>query len=1089
MALNKGFVSGLLVMILLISPLGTMALVTDDGAGAESGRLMTTPDLRPWEEDLRMTNGSEVDQQPFLSVDADGKTNLIWAHGSKYNIARLSANGSRILLDKELRGFVPIVQYNGQFGKAVGTDIKNNVHFIRKLNGDPVSDIIYDKYTSAGSWLLTEPNVTVNFLDSSGANMVVSPDGTAYIIFEYISGWSQKIMGLASITPGGNLSTVLGIWNNSLNIEGETFILDNDGDLRVLANVWDGPSQGVWAFALNGSGKIVDGKGSNFLYRTGNQSFPFMPKMTVCPDNSVHLLRFHGGAANGGKLTYMKLNNENRIVAGEDPEIVIAEDAKGPGDIACDSYNNIHVVHIDGPREKLYYTEIVSGAEYDTLNPIKLTSQGSAKEATIVVGPLDDLRIAWVDDRDGNDEIYYKYAPGFGLMFKLSPMEEAKLKYIHPEEFRSNSVILKNLEAVKDNATLEVRIDYHGLEDNGWGFWLEEENVSLDAYGSDRLYFDYQGPITGQPGDFIDVTIKATSWGNPKKNATITFRIYLVVEIDVRVDCADNVHITGPGQTTEFVCTVRNTGDVSKAIMLEVDGPDDWDYSLSTDELTLEAKECGAIFLFATPHFTATADSVGSFFIRASIKDLPHINDTSAVHAVVQPYIFLEMELEQDTISVEPGGVAQFKIIVRNIGNMAGSVTVILEIVSGVGEWNVILDRTSMVVSSGGEEYCMMTVLLPEDSKAGDRLTFNVTASDEAKTLRNEVRATVIIKDVHDMEINFLPSNLVLKPGGAGYIDLELSNKGNIAEILNLTFDMVPKGWFTFYSSNGHLIDTIVINPGETMHLKVELRIPADILAGSHNIVLIQSNGDGFTWTQEVNITVEKVHEFEVSILQSKKQGHLGDSVSFSFKVKNLGNGPEEVLPSLDVDELPRDWTYRFRVDDVTVSRIDFDVGEDKEVDLEIAIPEDTKDIGMTFSAYFKGSDDNVIETILQVFIETPELEISAMSHYPSKMKARQNASFMVSVTNAGSRTATNILVAIYIIDELLTMKSIPMLLPGSTEEVVFDWLPIQDGLYDIWIRVDPENDILETNEDDNDMVVEVKIKGKRGAQEDAGPP
>jgi uncharacterized membrane protein len=225
----------------------------------------------------------------------------------------------------------------------------------------------------------------------------------------------------------------------------------------------------------------------------------------------------------------------------------------------------------------------------------------------------------------------------------MAPEEQAKMMFIHPTEVKTANMSIKNVGGQNDTMYLNITIDYKGHESDGWESWLDEDAIDLNPSEKIKTLVYVRGPDKGNPNDFIETCVNATSMRNPDKNDTVCFRTFLVVDHGVKIDIADNIHVTMAGTPTEFDVTVTNTGDTEEDIRVSItDQPYDWEVKLTEETFTqMKPKEMRQLKLTVTPPAASVADEVGSVTVKAFEMTKPQVMDQAAAHTIVQPNIFL----------------------------------------------------------------------------------------------------------------------------------------------------------------------------------------------------------------------------------------------------------------------------------------------------------------------------------------------------------------------------------------------------------------------------------------------------------------
>ena len=1042
---------------------------------AAKARNQVTPDGLVWADDKRVTNNPSPDLHPQVSVDKDGNSHLIWTRDTDYMYIKLDYLGRSLVQEHDIAQALAPVQHSGQLVKAVGIDSTENISMIHAQYGS----IIYEKDTTKGVPVVQPIDVASGLQLSSGANLVVAGNGKVYIIYDYFPAGGLERVGLTMIDPKGNIiKTAVDVSEPAWYVEGSTMTVDRENKLRALENVWFGGNVGIWATTLDKYGVRPADTPPQFIYPTSAYGFPPMPAMTACPDNTVHLLRSSSGSG-GGTLTYVKLDYKNRPVAGIDTDIVVTQTAADYGDIACDSTNNIYMIWADSTDGLIYYEKMAPGTENDTHNAIQLTTKGTAREPRIALGPGGNVHVVWKDDRDGNDEVYYKFAFSSGAELDMPPEEIAKMMFIHPEEIKSANVTLKNLGGLNDTFLLNLTIDYQGHPNTGWKAWLETDTIDLDELALSKFQVYVKGSKDCYYTENINVTIKATSQRDPLKNASITFRVFNMCCETISVSFPDDVHMTGAGEPTVYIGSVKNGGDLEEDIVLTLEGPGDWDYKLDVNETVLKPRETMQIGLTVTPPADALGDETGTVMVEGRSVERPQIKGSAMTHTIVNPMMAIGLALPDPMHYIDPGNTTEFEITVSNDGNLAGIVVVVVEIVSGAGDWNAYLDRGSLGLAANAKDTIKLTVQSPVNARAGTRTVIRLEAFNDAMTQRNAVTATVIINQVHRLDIAAVPDITTVDPGGTAGYHVSVTNLGNGDELLNPETARLPPTWSLDYKSGGSALTGVLLAPGATAGLSMEVHVPLDAMTGDYEIVGRLTDEQGINWTVPVLTVVSQIYSIEMTAAQSIAHGTPGDTVIFDCKVRNLGNGPDNMV--LDTAGLPAGWKAQYVINGSVVVTLRLEALTSARALLMVDIPLDALTSSILFSATSTSTVGIISDVALVVNVGLPNLRMTNVTYMPATFKKDKATSIKVLMVNDGGSDCTDVVVRFYEGDHQMDSQTIKVFPAGTEKAVLFTWVPAGTGEYKLRYVIDPENRIVETDKKDNVMNDKVTVGSSGG--------
>jgi uncharacterized membrane protein len=1073
-----------LVMVctsILVGLTGNMA--AEEKARADS-RLLTTPDGLSWADPVKITQNNVDDTYPTLVVDSNANSHILYyQNGQDYKYQKWQRPGKLVVKETHIVTAAMTFQHAGQ-GTAVaepteriGIDGDENIHIVWETGAWGSNQ--YQKFSNGGKPISgvidPSPSAQMPQLPYLG----VGKNNNAYVATEQEGGGENG--QLTKIDKNFNTQMV----DVKTSTEGVGLVVDtwNDDVIHYFSRTWSGT--GIFHTKLTPDlQKVVEPHEIFPGVITGSGWESPVPMATTTPNGHVHVL-LYTQTANPKTYFYGETDKSGNPLNGGNTYQVTA-DACDYGDIVGDGENNVYVIWGACADGHVYYTKILEGNEQSSLTrqPIKISAglTGQSSWPQFGVDPDNGLHVVFLNNGDGDNEVYYRYAYTFGVELGMEPTEQAKMMFIHPQETKVGNLTIKNVGGQNDTMFLNVTMDLMGHEDQGWDASLSDSELELQPSEIQKIELTVRGPDFGNPNDFIQVCVNATSMRNPDKNDTVCIRVFLVVNRNVQIDCPDNVHVAMAGQKNEFTCYVKNSGDISEDIKVEiVDEPSEWEVTLSDDMFPgMKSQEFKTIKLSVTPPKEALANEVGSITLKAYIQTMNSIRDMAAVHVIVQPNIFIKMQVDQPQRYVDPGNSTEFKLTIFNQGNLAGTVVIILEIVSGTGDWDVVLDRTSVAVPNNGQQEVKMTVLAPENARAGTRLVVRVVASDEARTMSSDVTTTTVVNQVHKLEVSTQPPEVVVKPGETANYEVTIKNNGNGDEQLSLKPEMLKNNWVQALLQEGVPIDEILLHPGEQKSYALTIKVPGSELAGSY-VSSFNLHNDQTKWDFNFDLTtrVQQIYSIDVTTTLSKQTGTPGKAVSFTVIVKNNGNGDDNI--ALTLEDKPVNWESRFIMDERDVETLPLTPGAQAKVTLLLSIPfaydTDNTEYSMSVTGTSEGRVQDKVTFVVDLLL--PNIKIMKVKYSSSHLVNNKPVSIEVIISNEGLVACENVTVRFY--DHGIAGEQTLERLPGGQNKTaVFQWMP-KAGSHKLEFLVDPDNKIIESNEEDNKLVDRVTVGNNGG--------
>ncbi len=736
--------------------------------------------------------------------------------------------------------------------------------------------------------------------------------------------------------------------------------------------------------------------------------------------------------------------------------------------------------------------QIKPNRENDTLTPVKLTqAPGDDRDPKIAVDPEDSLHVAWVSNRDGNREIYYKFAFSYGVELTMKPEEMAKIMYVHPNETKSANVTVRNMGGQNDTMYLGVSAEFYekvggvgkDYRGDGWKVYLDEryKEMEMEAQEIRNIQVFVRGPARGVANEYITVTVNATSMMNPMKNDTVTFRVYLVVDHRILLKCANPTQTTSAGVATHYMIQVANIGDVEERVNLTASGPPAWDYQLDSPEVRLKPSENTMVILSVTPPPDAVSDEVGIVTVTGRSVAEPSVKDTVATHTIVQPFMYIVITADKSEDFVEPGNKTDYTLSVSNYGNVAGTVLIILEIVSGAGDWITSLDTNAVGVAGGETRAVVLTVVAPIDALAGSRLVVRVVGFNPEKTVSADCLTTTVVKQVHNIEVASSPEMVAIFPGEETTYQVTVANLGNGAEEVRLGAAELPVGWEISYEwSDGTVIsgvEGLYIEPGTSTTFNAIMKTAVGSLAGPYELMGRILDKDGNTYPILFGLTINQVYDVDVTTTLSKQTGVPGKKVVFTLIGKNKGNGLDTL--TFETTGLDKDWPQpEFRdVNYEKNNKMPLNASGMERMTLELLVPQGTNGTTEEFfvTVYSEGGVSDSVKLVID--IKMANLVITKVKYSPKTPRVNKVATIEVEVLNVGDVNVENVVVRFYEGKTIMGNERLERVAGGQNYTVTFTWLP-RNTENTLKLVVDPDNIVVESNENDNAAKEKVRAQG-----------
>ena len=291
----------------------------------------------------------------------------------------------------------------------------------------------------------------------------------------------------------------------------------------------------------------------------------------------------------------------------------------------------------------------------------------------------------------------------------------------------SYNVKVQNNGELPDNFTLE------NIQTRGWTIGGLPATIGPIAVG-DNWNGTIWAVVAGSPGDIDNITVKATSVGDPSISDNKTcYAHHATAGVDVTINPPSK---GGIGDTT-FTVTVKNTGDLPDNYTLE--NSDNLGWALSLDNVVLGPIPVGenrttTLHVDIPNVLPGTTDTIT---VKATSKYDNTVSDNAACQAaplpptppVVPPAVGVSVSVSPSEGSALPGNSLSYTVTVMNTGGATDTFDLGI---SGEAGWSPSISPNSLTLAAGTPGGVTLTVTVPSWTAAGASTTITVTATSRA---------------------------------------------------------------------------------------------------------------------------------------------------------------------------------------------------------------------------------------------------------------------------------------------------------------------------------------------------------------------
>ena len=454
-------------------------------------------------------------------------------------------------------------------------------------------------------------------------------------------------------------------------------------------------------------------------------------------------------------------------------------------------------------------------------------------------------------------------------------------KSVQAGQAATYDLILSNRGNVRE--TVEISV----FGPSGWTAALDAVLAEMEAASSRTLWLSVLSPADSLGGAEAKAVVSASLTGSPGQEASADTFTRVIQSFGIRLSCPTPVQAVDPGSLVSFPIIVSNTGNGDDQVALSIPGEKRWDAYIEPAETTLPFNSTIQAALVARAPEGAPAGERLELEVRAMSLREPTARANLSVSAVVNRMGIFILKLEPSRRTADPGTVALFNVTVSNIGNARE--TVMLE-TGGPA----MLSQTEASVEPGAEASLVLRFPVAENEEAGALHFVAVTGTSSVNsTVWSTAGAVVVVNQLHKMRAALAPDRLVIAPGERGLGALSIANDGNGPEAVSVRIENAPAGWSFMFE------DSVLAMDARTSHEQnLGIGIPVGTRAGSNGLAVNISYGNGGFIVVPFTVEVPRMFGFNCSVEPAGRSVLAGRQASYTIKIENLGNSPENITLS-----------------------------------------------------------------------------------------------------------------------------------------------------------------------------------------------
>jgi len=374
-----------------------------------------------------------------------------------------------------------------------------------------------------------------------------------------------------------------------------------------------------------------------------------------------------------------------------------------------------------------------------------------------------------------------------------------------------------------------------------------------------------------------------------------------------------------PASTIGVSANFTNRAEVDTTAMVQVTGPIGWEvswahpadpsvgHSFDAPSDTVQWLQ----FSVTAPEVVGgapLADSIHDFSVRL-VGDHTSNEDWWNFSLRLGEWKGIEVVEAGGSASIDPGGVVDLDVIVRNIGNSRNNLGINIAAVHANGSpidtpglsfshdgWTAIVyDRAGLEDMAPGEMTTVrMQVQSPIRTEGRLQMMIQLWAEGMQDVERVNQSVSIVPRSGGELGLTNVDCIFDVAPGDSCLVELFIENTGDAAFLFNLSVVDQPD-WLVVNISDYQRF----LGPGQTVHgIDVTAWTSVGLEAGLTGEVTIEVEVDGWVPAEvSFDVTISAVHAWEV--VRSDAQIEDGRLTGF-WEVRNLGNSPDGLVVSVE---------------------------------------------------------------------------------------------------------------------------------------------------------------------------------------------
>jgi|GEM_PF-3653149 len=374
-----------------------------------------------------------------------------------------------------------------------------------------------------------------------------------------------------------------------------------------------------------------------------------------------------------------------------------------------------------------------------------------------------------------------------------------------------------------------------------WGKVVDSMDLAIRANGTFSM--EASIPCGTPPGNY---SIRVVISDSVNDRVPVNFTVHVNPFYMIKLNCSDPIHYVDQGDTTTFIVTVRNIGNLNDTALInfsKISGRTDWVSQISIRSVYLLVGQATEFtYTVAVPYDAMALEQLVSEINAQSAGDFTK-TDRLNLTAIANQVHKINATISPPVISVYPGEYANYTINITNKGNGIERIT--LAMLALPHAWNYeftqegvkiteltlnALSNTTITLRIKTPVWVPFSTTNPTAGLAGN-YTFNISVGAEGGFI--PLSAMTIIKQIYNFTIEPPKQIKDAKRNDVKTFLLSIKNFGNGPDLITIALEDAT-GWGIIN------LKPIPINASETKGnvLELTVTIPNNARNGRYNFII-----------------------------------------------------------------------------------------------------------------------------------------------------------------------------------------------------------------------------------------------------------